>query len=308
MRLPTLRQLQYFIAVAETLSVSRAADNCHITQSTLSASLAELEDVLGEKLFDRGTRHLNLTQVGTDLLPSARTIIEQSENLVRMASRHREPLTGKLALGVFPTIAPYLLPQLLPALQNEFPSLDLMLREDVTARQLDDLKNGKIDVVLMAFPYDTPSALDTLMLWKEPFFVARAGKQSSKADTMSIDELQQEKILLLDDGHCLRDHIISACRLTSSSKTSKTLGATSLQTLIQMVQHGYGTTLLPAMAIQPDQMPKGICIQRFSNPQPTRQIGIVWRKNDPRAGEFALLGGFIKKISYIKPNSKHLES
>ncbi len=308
MRLPTLRQLQYFIAVAETLSVSRAADNCHITQSTLSASLAELEDVLGEKLFDRGTRHLNLTQVGTDLLLSARTIIEQSENLVRMASRHREPLTGKLALGVIPTIAPYLLPQLLPALQNEFPSLDLMLREDVTARQLDDLKNGKIDVVLMAFPYDTPSALDTLMLWKEAFFVARAGKQSSKADTMSIDELQQEKILLLDDGHCLRDHIISACRLTSSSKTSKTLGATSLQTLIQMVQHGYGTTLLPAMAIQPDQMPKGICIQRFSNPQPTRQIGIVWRKNDPRAGEFALLGGFIKKISYIKPNSKHLES
>jgi LysR family hydrogen peroxide-inducible transcriptional activator len=292
MRLPTLRQLQYFIAVAETLSVSRAADNCHITQSTLSASLAELEDVLGEKLFDRGTRHLNLTQVGTDLLPSARTIIEQSENLVRMASRHRDPLSGKLALGVIPTIAPYLLPQLLPALQTEFPSLDLM--------QLDDLKNGKIDVVLMAFPYDTPSALDTLMLWKEPFFVARAGDQLSRSDTMSIDDLQQEKILLLDDGHCLRDHIISACRLTSSSKTSKTLGATSLQTLIQMVQHGYGTTLLPAMAIQPDQMPKGICIQRFSNPQPTRQIGIVWRKNDPRAGEFALLGGFIKKTAAPK--------
>lgn len=308
MRLPTLRQLQYFIAVADTLSVSRAANNCHITQSTLSASLAELEDILGEKLFTRDTRHLTLSPVGHDLLPSARAIIEQSENLVRMATRHREPLTGKLSLGVIPTIAPYLLPKLLPALQTEFLSLDLMLREDITGRQLDDLKNGKTDVVLMAFPYDTPPAFDTLMLWKEPFFLARAGENLSNPHAVTIDDLKQETILLLDDGHCLRDHIISACRLSPSSGTRKTLGATSLQTLIQMVQHGYGTTLLPAMAIQADQMPKGICIQRFTNPQPTRQIGLVWRKNDPRAGEFRLLGGFIKKIGYIKRNPTHLES
>lgn len=297
MRIPTLRQLQYFIAVADTLSVSRAAENCHITQSTLSAALAELEDTLSEKLFDRGTRKVALTRIGEELIPAARAIIEQTENMVRNAKRHRDPLSDKLALGVIPTIAPYLLPQLLPALQESFPQLDLILREDITSRQLDDLKRGIIDVVLMAFPYETHST-ETMMLWTEPFFLARAGKKSTLPDLLTLNDLKQEKILLLDDGHCLRDHIISACRLTASSGNRKTLGATSLQTLIQMVQHGYGTTLLPAMAIRPDQMPQGISIQRFADPQPTRKIGLVWRKDDPRSEEFRILGEFIKKIGH----------
>ncbi len=137
-----------------------------------------------------------------------------------------------------------------------------------------------------------------MILWSEPFFIARAGTKPALEGMMTIGDLQKEKILLLDDGHCLRDHIISACRLTSSSKTSKTLGATSLQTLIQMVQHGYGATLLPAMAINPQQPMEGISIQRFVSPQPTRQIGLAWRKNDPRAAEFRLLGKFIKETGY----------
>lgn len=297
MKLPTLRQLHYFLAVADRLSVSRAAIDCHITQSTLSASLAELEDILGEKLFDRDTRKLSLTRVGEEMVPHARAIIEQTENLVRFASRHREPLSGKLALGVIPTIAPYLLPQLLPALQQEFSALDLTLREDITQRQMEELKRRTIDVVLMAFPYDTPP-LETMILWREPFFLARAGDKNLSSQHLSLDDLKDESILLLDDGHCLRDHIISACRLTSSVATRKALGVASLQTLVQMVQHGYGSTLLPAMAIQPDQVPKGICIQRFSNPQPTRQIGLAWRKGDPRGGEFRMLGEFIKKICH----------
>lgn len=297
MRLPTLRQLQYFMAVADTLSFSRAAENCHITQPSLSLALNELEDILGEKLFHRGTRKMELSQVGKELIPMARAIIAQSENFVRIAARHRAPLSGPLSLGIIPTIAPYLLPQLLPALQTSYPSLELQLKEDITTRQLEALKAGKIDVVLMAMPFDTPN-MEQMILWKEPFYLARAGNQKSVADQIPLDDLQNETILLLDDGHCLRDHILSACRLAASSANRKTLGATSLQTLIQMVQNGYGSTLLPSMAIDPQQMPKGITIQRFANPQPTRQIGLVWRKDDPRMAEFQLLGEFIAKTKH----------
>ena len=297
MRLPTLRQLQYFMAVADTLSFSRAAENCNITQPSLSLALNELEDTLGEKLFHRGTRKMELSQVGKELIPFARSIIEQSENLVRMAGRHRAPLSGQLSLGIIPTIAPYLLPHLLPALQSTYPSLDLQLKEDITTRQLDALKSGKIDVVLMALPYDTPQ-MEQMLLWKEPFFLARTGDQKSVTDQVTLDDLQNETILLLDDGHCLRDHIMSACSLAATSANRKTLGATSLQTLIQMVQNGYGATLLPSMAIDPQQMPKGVTIQRFANPQPTRQIGLVWRKDDPRVSEFRLLGEFIAKTRH----------
>lgn len=297
MRLPTLRQLQYFLAVADTLSFSRAAENCHITQPSLSLALNELEETLGEKLFHRATRKMELSQVGKELLPMARAIIEQSENLVRTAGRHRAPLSGQLSLGIIPTIAPYLLPRFLPALQSSYPQLDLQLKEDVTARQFDALRHGNIDVILMALPYDTPQ-MEQMILWKEPFFLARSGDKLSVPEQVTLDDLGTETILLLDDGHCLRDHIISACRISASSANQKTLGATSLQTLIQMVQNGYGSTLLPAMAIDPDHMPKGITIQRFANPQPTREIGLVWRKDDPRVEEFKLLGNLIKNLNH----------
>lgn len=299
MRLPTLRQLQYFLAVADSLSFSRAAENCHITQPSLSLALNELEETLGAKLFHRGTRKIELSEIGKDLLPRARSIIEQSENFVHQAARHRAPLTGPLSLGIIPTIAPYLLPHLLPALQTSYPLLDLRLKEDVTARQMDALKAGQIDVVLMALPYDTPH-MEQMRLWKEPFFLARAGDQLSCQEHIALDDLQNETILLLDDGHCLRDHILSACRLAATRGHRKTLGATSLQTLIQMVQNGYGSTLLPSMAIDPQHIPKGVTIQRFANPQPTRQIGLVWRKDDPRRAEFELLGKFIIQIAAKK--------
>lgn len=294
MALPTLRQLQYFLAVAETLSITQAAKNCHITQPALSAALSELEEILGEKILQRTKRNVSLTQIGEELVPLARNIISQTENLVRLAQIHREPLTGSLSLGVIPTIAPYLLPQILPALQKAYPSLDLKLKEDITQRQLEDLERGLIDVILMALPYDTKNT-EVMELWGEPFFLARAGKMRGDNIALKLEALQSETVLLLDDGHCLRDHIISACRLPPASAPRKTLGATSLQTLIQMVQHGYGVTLLPAMAIDPATLPSGIAIQRFTNPQPYRTIGLVWRKDDPRGIEFKLLGEFISK-------------
>lgn len=294
MYLPTLRQLQYFLALADTLSVSKAAELCHMSQSTLSTALGELETLLGAKLFQRDTRSLRLTPLGEDLAPKARHLIESAENFVHLAKQSRTPLGGKLTLGVIPTIAPYLLPKLLPALQKTYKSLDLTLKEDLTGRQLEALKRGAVDVVLMAFPYDAPH-IESKILWTEAFFLARKGAERVSPQQINVDDLAKETILLLEDGHCLRDHIISACRLTSQSKERKALGATSLQTLIQMVQHGYGSTLLPAMAIKAEHPPQGICIYKFKSPQPTRQIGIAWRKGDPRAAEFKLLGDFITK-------------
>ena len=297
MRIPTLRQLQYFLSVADTLSISRSAEACHVTQSTLSAGLAELEDILGTPLFDRGTRHMRLTPTGTTLLPEATAILRQSEKLVHLANLHKDPLSAPLTLGVIPTIAPYILPKLLPLVQTEFPRLDLRLKEDLTARQLADLKRGVVDVVLMAFPYDAPQT-ESMILWTEPFFLAKAGAGGASSELATLDDLQQETILLLDDGHCLRDHIIAGCRLNAAAsqrESRRTLGATSLPTLIQMVQHGYGATLLPAMAITPSDPPKGLVIQRFATPQPTRQIGLAWRSGDPRHADFHLLGALIAR-------------
>lgn len=292
---PTLRQLRYFLAVAETLSFSKAASSCNVTQSTLSGGLQDLEKILDEKLFERTSRDVALTPTGRDLLPAARDLISKAEDFVQKAHHNRPPLSSSLTLGVIPTIAPYLLPDLLPGLQSEFPQLDLHLREDLTGRLLGDLEKSNIDAVLMAFPYEADT-LETKMLWEEPFFLVSAGAQMTHTEKANLQDLDHQDVLLLDDGHCLRDHAIAACRLKSSAQR-KTFGATSLPTLIQMVQHGYGVTLLPAMAINPKTMPQGLSIQRFATPQPTRTIGLAWRKGSPRAAEFGVLGDFVVKMN-----------
>lgn len=290
---PTLRQLTYFVAIADTLSFSKAAQECNVTQSTLSGGLQDLERLLGEQLFMRTSRDVSLTETGREMIPAARDLIIRAESFVQMARRNRPPLSSKLTLGVIPTIAPYMLPTLLPELQKSFPALDLSLREDLTGRLLEDMDRNNIDAVLMAFPYEADQ-LETMTLWEEPFFLVSAGTQVTHTAKAQLSDLDTQNVLLLDDGHCLRDQAIAACRLKSSSQR-KTFGATSLPTLIQMVQHGYGVTLLPAMAIDPKTMPQGLSIQRFANPEPSRTIGLAWRKASPRAAEFRLLGEFIVK-------------
>lgn len=294
MKLPSLRQIQYFLAVYDTKSFSTAAKQCHVTQSTLSAGLAELEDIIGQRLFDRGTRHVDPTATGREIEPVARAIIEQSTHLVHMASQRRAPLSSQLHMGVIPTIAPYLLPRFLPTLQHDYPNLKLSLREDITARQLQELERGNIDVILMALPYPSEKT-EHMVLWKEPFYIARQSSGSSKKlAPFPVDHLKKETVLLLDDGHCLRDHIMAACRITPTTGREKNLGATSLQTLLQMVRHGYGITLVPAMAARDEYLDRGLTLQAFTSPAPTRQIALVWRKNDARVREFRVLGDFIK--------------
>lgn len=290
---PTLRQLQYFLAVADHLSFHKAAESCHVTQPTLSEGLKGLEDLLGTKLFERTKRSVALSPAGTELLLPARDIVARAEDFVLIARARKEPFTGKLTLGVIPTIAPYLLPALLPALQKNFPQLELQLKEDVTAQLLAGLEQRAIDAVLMAFPFDTPG-IRQMKLWSEPFVIAMPGDKALMETHATLNDLSKHNIMLLEDGHCLRDHALAACRLQPSGQR-KTFGATSLTTLIQMVQHGYGATLLPAMAIDPKTMPRGVTIQRFSNPQPSRQIGLAWRQGNPREKEFRQLGEMIIK-------------
>ena len=293
MNTPTLRQLEYFLAVADNLSFHKAAESCHVTQPTLSDGLKNLEDLLGTKLFERTKRDVSLTAAGEELILPARDIVVRAEDFVQMARARKEPFTGKLTLGVIPTIAPYLLPSLLPALQKKFTALDLQLKEDVTAQLLAALDQRKIDVVLMAFPYDTPG-IKQMKLWSEPFVIAMPGTKTVMETHATISDLSKHNIMLLEDGHCLRDHALAACRLQPGQQ--RTFGATSLTTLIQMVQHGYGATLLPAMAVDPKTMPRGVTIQRFSNPQPSRQIGLAWRQGNPREKEFRQLGEMIAKM------------
>jgi len=293
MNTPTLRQLEYFLAVADNLSFHKAAESCHVTQPTLSDGLKNLEDLLGTKLFERTKRDVSLTAAGEELILPARDIVVRAEDFVQMARARKEPFTGKLTLGVIPTIAPYLLPSLLPALQKKFTALDLQLKEDVTAQLLAALDQRKIDVVLMAFPYDTPG-IKQMKLWSEPFVIAMPGTKTVMDTHATINDLSKHNIMLLEDGHCLRDHALAACRLQPGQQ--RTFGATSLTNLIQMVQHGYGATLLPAMAVDPKTMPRGVTIQRFSNPQPSRQIGLAWRQGNPREKEFRQLGEMIAKM------------
>lgn len=292
LNIPTLRQLTYFVALAETLSFREAAARCNVTQPTFSEGIKTLEDILGEPLFTRSKRHVILTPVGQDLLLPARDIIARTEDLVEKAHARREPFSGPLMLGVIPTIAPYLLPALLPVFQTHMPRLNLQLKEDVTGQLLTALDQRQIDLVLMAFPYDTPG-MTQMVLWQEPFVIARPGTTPFITQRATLEDLANYNIMLLEDGHCLRDHALAACHL--QPQRQKTFGATSLTTLIQMVQHGYGATLLPAMAVTPQPLPAGVSIQRFTNPQPHRTIGLCWRQGHPRAAEFRELGEMIAK-------------
>ncbi len=293
---PTLRQLTYFLAVAETLSFLRAAERCSVTQPTLSGGLRNLENILGEKLFERTSRSVALTKTGQELILPAQDLLARAEEFVHIAQRNRAPLSGTLTLGIIPTIAPYLLPIILPALRDRFPDLELQLKEDLSAHLLHALERREIDVALMAFPYDTPG-MEQHMLWSEPFFIAYPGNTPVNQQPATLGDLQKHNIMLLEDGHCLRDHALAACRLQPSAQR-KTFGATSLATLIQMVQHGYGATLLPAMAIDPAHHPRGITLQPFGNPQPSRNIGLAWRRGNPRRGEFRLLGECMSKSKH----------
>ncbi len=285
---PTLRQLEYLIALEEEKSFSAAADICNVTQSTLSAGIKELENILEQNLVTRGRRKVTLTAFGVETTYHARNILHETDKITARAHQIKAPLTGPLRLGVIPTIAPYFLPQILPSLQEQFPALELQLHEDLSDRIVKKIEQGALDLLLMAFPFETPN-MSQMFLFEEPFYLACPKGQEPRKTTLSTGDLDIESLLLLEDGHCLRDHAIAACGLQQPSMR-KAYSATSLQTLVQMVNNGFGTTLLPEMATQEQNLPKNISVLSFNEPKPTRQIGLVWRKNSPRSTEFETLG------------------
>lgn len=295
-RLPTLRQLQHFIALSEHLHFGRAAAAVHVTQSTLSASLKELELILGAPLVDRTKRSVVLTPLGSDIAGRARLLLAEAEDLAQTARAARAPLSGAIRLGVIPTIGPFVLPQALPVLRRKFPSLQLYLVEDLTERLVASLREGALDAAMIALPFDTPG-LESYSL-KDDAFVVAAPRDNKlmKTKAVTAEDVQAEKLILLRDGHCLRDHALSACGVRAA-RHGDGFEATSLMTLVQMVDNGLGVTLLPQMAVERGLLKgTGLASRPLSGDAPAREIVLVWRKGTLRRREFELLGKELKAL------------
>lgn len=275
--LPSLRQLQYLVQLAERRNFRQAADACFVTQSTLSAGIKELETILGTQLVERSTRTMRLTAAGQEIVARARAIIAAAEDLASFAKGAREPFSGPLRLGVIPTIAPFLLPAVLAALRARYPGLKPFLREDLTANLLERLRSGGLDFALIALPYDTGD-LEVRPLFEDAFwFVAREDDPLVSAKSVAVRQLKPESVLLLEEGHCLRDHAIRACGRRESKGSM--LEATSLTTLLQMVDGGMGVTLLPEMTLKSGILNGTRLVARpFTKEVPSRTIALAMRR------------------------------
>jgi len=294
MHLPTLRQLEFLCAVADQGSFSKAAESCHVTQPTLSAAIKEVEGMLGVQLIEREARGASLTQAGEAAVERARTILSDAADLVSAARQAGAPLSGPFRLGAIPTIAPFLLPRTLKALRKAHPGLKLYLREDQTERLLDGLKSRTLDAALIALPWDA-AGIETMDLGDDEFMlVAPSGHDLIEQGTLKSSDLADEDVLLLEDGHCLRDHALSICRLPSK-RGGADVTATSLPTLVHMVAGGLGVSLLPKLAIEAGiTSGADVELRAFETPMIGRRIGIAWRTGSPRASEAQMIGEIVR--------------
>ncbi|HEY0315594.1 MAG TPA: hydrogen peroxide-inducible genes activator [Sphingomonas sp.] len=292
---PTLKQLQYLVALQEHGHFGNAAEACFVTQSTLSAGLRELESLIGLTLVERTRRVVRFTPVGDRIVAQARRVLAEAETLTDLARAAGKPLSGDLRMGVIPTIAPFLLPRLLPKLRADWPDLKLYLREEVTAQACDSLQRGRLDCVLLALPYRCGD-VDSADLFEDRLFVAIARAEAPPGnDPISPESIDEHRLLLLEDGHCLKDHALAACNRPEIASEAAMLG-TSLHTLVQMVDNGLGLTLLPEMAIAAGILNGTNVVTRpLAAERPSRRIALAWRKGSPRAKEFQLLAGALAK-------------
>jgi LysR family transcriptional regulator, hydrogen peroxide-inducible genes activator len=287
--LPSVRHLRHLTALHDHGHFGRAAEACHVTQSTLSASIKELESVLRVALVDHSKRGVVLTPVGVETVERARKIVKEIEELVSFTTASREPLSGTLRMGTIPTIGPFLLPRVLPRLRKTYRSLKLYLVEDLTERLIASLHRGELDVVLLALPRDC-GAVETVVLFKDPFVVGlQHGHPLAKENGIKPQNLLGEDLLLLKDGHCLRDHALAALRRLANRRIAE-FEATSLTTLVQMVDNGLGTTLLPTLAVDAGLLLGTSLITRpLLTDEPARNIGLIWQRGTGRREEFRLL-------------------
>ncbi len=290
----TLQELKYLVALADHGHFGKAAEACCITQSTLSTQLKKLEDFLGVTLFDRSLKRVSPSPIGQEILQAARNIVEEAERIRELAKHGQDPMTRTLRLGIIPTLGPYYLPHALMLMHKKYPGLRLLLREEMTPQILEHLIDGKLDAGLLALPVDDDS-LRVEPLFYEPFFAALpAGHALTKRDVLKVSDVISEKLLLLDEGHCLRDQALDVCG--ANSRGREEVRATSLETLRQMVGMGLGITLLPALSVEagPRVSKKSVEIRPFKKPVPGRTIGLVWRKRAPFPETFECLAATLK--------------
>ena len=287
--LPTIKQLQYLVALSEHGHFGRAAEASFVSQSTLSAGIRELESLLGVTLVERSRRVVRFTALGNDVVAKAHRILREAEELSDLVKAAGKPLAGQLRMSVIPTIAPFLLPHMLPRLRRERPDLSLQLREETSQDALESLQSGRADCVLLALPYPVGD-VEQAHIADDPLFLAVPAEEAEgRAEQIAPARIEEGRLLLLEDGHCLRDHALGACD-RPELRASATMIGTSLHTLVQMVDNGLGVTMLPGMALDAGILEHTKVIARKLDAEDaSRQIALVWRKNSPRRDDFELL-------------------
>src|SRR3954470_7792785 len=292
---PTIKQLQYLVALREHAHFGRAAEACFVTQSTLSAGLRELESSLGVTLVERTRRVVRFTALGEKIADKSVRVLREAEELADLARAEGQPLHGELRMGVIPTIAPFLLPAMLPRLRAEWPSLKLYLREETSQAACEALHRGQLDCVLLALPFSC-GEVDSALLFSDPLYIAYPHGEAPRAKSIDAADIDENRLLLLEDGHCLKDHALSACNRPELRASAAMMG-TSLHTLVQMVDNGLGLTFVPGMAIEAGILAgTGVETRRLKSEHPYRRIALIWRRSSPRESEFQLLATTLRRI------------
>lgn len=288
--LPTIKQLQYLVALHERGHFGRAAEACFVSQSTLSAGIRELESLLNVTLVERSRRVVRFTPLGNAVVAKAHRLLREAEELSDLVQASGKPLSGELRMSVIPTIAPFLLPRILPRLRKDRPNLKLFLREETSGDAVESLHHGRADCVLLALPYPTGEVEAEHILDDALFVAFGKGELKTLPDAVPPSMIDEHRLLLLEDGHCLKEHALGACNRPELRGSAAMIG-TSLHTLVQMVDNGLGMTMLPDMAIEAGILNgTGVIARPLKAKNASREIALVWRKNSPRAGEFRLLG------------------
>jgi len=292
--LPTLKQLQYLAALHEHQHFGHAAEACYVSQSTLSAGIRELETLLGVTLVERSRRVVRFTALGEKVVAKAHRVLREAEELAELVQASGRPLSGQLRMSVIPTIAPFLLPRFLPRLRRERPELDLMLREETSQDAIESLHHGRVDCVLLALPYPT-GEVEKAHICDDPIYVAfPRDDPRDPPDKVPPSMIDEGRLLLLEDGHCLKDHALAACNRPELRASAAMIG-TSLHTLVQLVDNGLGLTMLPKMAIEAGLLEgTGVVARPLKSAKASREIALIWRKSSPRAEEFKLLAEEIR--------------
>ena len=302
----TVRQMRYFDALATTLHFRKAAELAHVSQPALSAQIAEMEALAGAPLFERSQRQVIMTELGKQLYPGIQTVLRELHSLEEIAAQSRGLLQTRLRLGIIPTVAPYLVPVLIPLLRERHPSFHLQLRESVTARLLDELHAGDIDAIVAALPIDD-ERLTQRKLFDDRFLIATStNDQTVLVSPMTQDNVALDRLLLLEEGHCMRDQALAVCSLPSQRQLVK-YGATSMTTLLQMVSHGMGLTLIPEIAVRAEARSNHMRIVPFDGEQPKREIALFWRRQSMRRKDFnALADCIVESAQKLKVNPDDL--